>query len=80
MDIGSKHDYPAGALLNFSPHLFIIDEVDRSSKNWKKTQTLYWRGTIYRRDSKEYQELLDRAYEALSKNDGFRRALLASGN
>ena len=113
MDIGSKHGYPAGAISNFPPHLFLMDEVECSSmegflqslkfkdpnmqkeicklvgaaakrrcssKNWKKTQTLYWLGVSYKRDSKEYQELLDRAYEALSKNAGFKRALLATGN
>ena len=47
-------------------------------KNWYRTQTLYWRGKEYKRDSKEYQELLDRAYEALYQNDGFRKALLAT--
>lgn len=44
------------------------------------TQTLYWNGKEYKRDSKEYQELLDRAFEALSKNDSFKKALLASGD
>lgn len=51
-----------------------------AKKNWRESQTLYWRGVAYKRDSKEYQELLDRAYAALAQNDGFRRALLASGN
>lgn len=50
------------------------------NKKWWKTQTLYWNGIEYKRDSKEYQELLDRAYLALSKNTGFKNALLASGN
>jgi len=49
-----------------------------SKKRWQKTQTLYWRGKEIKRDSEEYQKLLDRAYVALSKNDGFRRALLAT--
>lgn len=47
-------------------------------KNWYRTQTLYWRGKEYKRDSKEYQELLNRAYEALYKNEGFRKALEAT--
>ena len=51
-----------------------------AKKQWKKTQTLYWQGISYKRDSKEYQELLDRAYEQLSKNASFQRALLATNN
>ena len=50
------------------------------NKNWQRNQTLYWKGVEYDRQSKEYQELLDRAYDALAGNDGFRRALLASGD
>ena len=49
-------------------------------KKWFKTQTLYWQGEEFKRDSEEYQRLLDRAYDALSTNDGFKRALLATGN
>jgi predicted NAD-dependent protein-ADP-ribosyltransferase YbiA (DUF1768 family) len=49
-------------------------------KKWFKTQTLYWQGVEFKRDSDEYQELLDRAFDALSTNEGFRRALLATGD
>lgn len=49
-------------------------------KKWFKTQTLYWQGKEFKRDSDEYQRLLDRAYDALSTNEGFKRALLATGN
>lgn len=49
-------------------------------KKWYRDQTLYWQGRSYKRDSDEYQELLDRAYDQLSKNEGFRKALLATGN
>ena len=49
-------------------------------KRWFTTQTLYWQGKEYKRDSQEYQDLLDRAYDALSKNTGFRKALLATGD
>ena len=50
-----------------------------SNKNWKKTQTLYWRGKPYKRKSKEYQELLDRAYKLMfEQSKGFRKALIAS--
>ena len=49
-------------------------------KKWWKTQTLWWRGKEIDRHGQEYQELLDKAYWALSKNTGFRKALLASRN
>ena len=48
------------------------------NKNWQKSQILYWKGQEIKRDSKEYQDLLDRAYEALSQNTGFQKALLAT--
>ena len=47
-------------------------------KNWQRTQELWWRGQCYARDSREYQLLLDRAYAALSTNEGFQKALLAT--
>lgn len=49
-------------------------------KTWWKEQTLYWQGVEYKRDGKEYQELLKRAYLELAKNEGFKRAIIASGN
>jgi len=49
-------------------------------KKWWKTQTLYWRGIPIKRDSDEYQELLDRAYDALAMNTDFQKALLATHN
>lgn len=49
-------------------------------KKWYRTQTLYWRGVEYKRDSHEYQDLLDRAYQAMYEQDeSFRNALKASG-
>ena len=48
-------------------------------KKWWKTQTLYWKGVPFDRNGFFYQELLDRAYTALSENEGFRRALMATG-
>ena len=50
-----------------------------SDKNWYVTQTLYWKGEEIKRDSKAYQDLLDRAYEAMYKNTKFKAALEASG-
>lgn len=49
-------------------------------KNWWHNQTLYWHGMMLKRDSFDYQVLLWRAFEALSKNKSFAKALLATGN
>ena len=35
------------------------------NKNWQHNQTLYWRGEPIKRDSEEYQNLLNRAYNAM---------------
>lgn len=51
-----------------------------SKKKWQRNGILYWNGKAYDRFSDEYQKLLDRAYNALAKNNGFQRALLATGN
>lgn len=48
-------------------------------KKWWKTQTLYWQGKEFKRDSQEYQALLDKAFAALAKNTSFQKALLATG-
>jgi len=48
-------------------------------KKWWKEQILWWRGNPIERQSDEYQKLLDRAYYQLALNDGFARALLATG-
>ena len=50
------------------------------NKKWQKTGNLYWQGEIIKRDSERYQELLDNAYNALAKNQSFKKALLATGN
>lgn len=42
---------------------------------WRTTHNLYWQGKRINRFSDEYQILLDRAYEELSKNTGFQKAL-----
>jgi predicted NAD-dependent protein-ADP-ribosyltransferase YbiA (DUF1768 family) len=47
-------------------------------KSWWIKQTLYWRGVSIKRDSDEYQNLLNRAYNALYKNSKFRAALEAT--
>lgn len=47
-------------------------------KKWFQRQELYWNGKTYKRDSEEYQDLLNRAYNELYKNEGFKKALEAS--
>ena len=42
---------------------------------WKITHNLYWQEKRINRFSDEYQKLLDRAYEALSQNSDFEKAL-----
>ena len=47
-----------------------------ASKNWRQYQKLYWNGIEYKRDSKEYQELLDRLYQTVyEQNENYRRDL-----
>jgi predicted NAD-dependent protein-ADP-ribosyltransferase YbiA (DUF1768 family) len=48
------------------------------NKNWQEKQTLYWRGVPYKRDSDEYQNLLNRAYNAMFENTKFKAALAAT--
>lgn len=50
------------------------------NKNWRVSQTLWWKGQPINRNSKEYQDLLTRAYDALFENKGFRMALIAAGD
>lgn len=50
-------------------------------KNWQEQQVLHWNGVEYPRKSEAYQELLDRAYQAMCDgSEGFRKALLATGD
>lgn len=51
------------------------------NKKWWRKQELYWQGEVYKRDSQEYQDLLDEAYEVLfTHNTKAKAALLASGD
>jgi predicted NAD-dependent protein-ADP-ribosyltransferase YbiA (DUF1768 family) len=52
----------------------------KRNKAWKRQQILWWKGEEFPRGSQEYQDLLNRAFNALAENEGFRRALLATGN
>ena len=51
----------------------------RKSK-WFLDQTLYWQGKPMKRDSDEYRALIEEAFNALSANKDFRKALLATGD
>ncbi|UQJ95690.1 hypothetical protein ALHIDCOG_00302 [Klebsiella phage CPRSB] len=48
-------------------------------KKWYRDQTLYWKGIPLHRSSEAYQILIENAYNALFLNEGFRRALAATG-
>lgn len=48
-------------------------------QDWKTSQKLYWLGNTYERSSEEYQILLTRAFDSLSKNPNFCKALLNTG-
>lgn len=45
-------------------------------KKWFRDQTLYWKGQPIKRDSQEYQDLLDKAFNALAENKKFQKTLL----
>lgn len=47
-------------------------------KNWYQKQELYWKGKTYKRNSEEYQNLLNRAYNRLFTNESFKKALYAT--
>jgi hypothetical protein len=49
-------------------------------KKWYKTQTLWWKGLELKRNSQEYQGLLDAAFTALATNTKFIKALTATNN
>lgn len=49
-------------------------------RKWYLDQTLYWQGTPMKRDSTEYRSLVKEAFEALSQNADFQKALLATDN
>lgn len=49
-------------------------------KNWWRTQTLYWKGVPMLRQSIAYTSLIQRAYDAMALNEGFKRAILATRN
>lgn len=45
-------------------------------KKWYRDQVLYWHGAPIKRDSKQYQDLLDKAYQAMyDQSESFKKAL-----
>ncbi len=48
------------------------------NKAWESIQKLWWKGKEFDRSGREYQELLDRAFTALSQNEAFKAALRAT--
>jgi len=52
-----------------------------ANKPWHRLQILWWQGIPIKRESQEYQDLLDEAYNALfTQNTKARAALLATGD
>lgn len=50
-------------------------------RDWRESQTLYWLGKEYKRESKEYFELLKRAFKTLFwSNSLYSKALMSSKN
>jgi len=47
---------------------------------WKDKQILWWKGVVYDRHGRGYQDLLDRAFDALARVPKFQKALLDTGN
>ena len=78
------HKAPVGTKTEMQKHVCTLvgkaAKFKGKKKKWWKTQTLYWQGEAIPRDSKRYQELLDKAFNALAENSSFRRALLATQN
>ena len=49
-----------------------------ANHNWQRTQTLWWQGEPIKRDSDEYQELLDEAFTELFSNAKAKKTLLST--
>ena len=50
-----------------------------SGKKWQKTQTLWYQGEPIKRESKDYQDILDEAYNAMfDQNAKAKKALMAT--
>jgi hypothetical protein len=52
-----------------------------SKINWQRTQTLWWQGEEIKRESQEYQDILDDAFSSLFVyNEKAKACLLSTGN
>lgn len=51
-----------------------------AEQDWHSSQTLHWQGKAYKRQSREYAELLEQDYNELFKNENFKKTLWASNN
>mgnify|MGYP000669273966 CR=1 FL=1 len=49
-------------------------------QDWKSSQILYWQGRVYQRNSDAYANLITRAFDALTKNVAFQKALNDAGD
>lgn len=52
----------------------------KRNRAWQRAQTLWWKGVAFKRTGVAYQDLLNRAFDTLSQNDDFQKALLATGS
>lgn len=48
---------------------------EATSYNWKETGIVYWRGKEIKRDSKEYDDIIDELYISAIQNDFYRNAI-----
>lgn len=61
-------------------HMDARDAIEQGQQqHWQEEGLLYWQGIAFSRYGKEYQSLLDRAYDALGRNPRFIKALQDSG-
>lgn len=49
-------------------------------KKWYITQTLYWKGIPYKRESDEYTKLIEKAFDAYAQNTKIQKILLSTNN
>lgn len=67
---------------NSDMQIYVCTLVGKSAKfkgkkkKWWQKQELYWKGIVYKRDSNEYQQLLNKLYQSVyDQCENFREAL-----
>ncbi len=56
-----------------------MEAKERSTSGWQTSQTVYWQGNSIRRQSQQFQDLIERSYFQLyQQNETFRKALLST--